>query len=100
MVGDRGGADTAALLRTLHTSFGPNRVVLLVDSAETRRKLAAGIPAIESMEKIQGRASAYVCTNYACQLPVFEPEKLAGLIQWDSHRKTQEEQWKDQQRQP
>ena len=81
VVGDRGGADTAALLRTLHASFGPNRVMLLVDSPETRRKLAAGIPAIESMEKIQGRASAYVCTNYACQLPVFETEKLAGLIQ-------------------
>src|ERR1039458_7332483 len=45
VVGDRGGADTAALLRTLHASFGPNRVMLLVDSPETRRKLAAGIPA-------------------------------------------------------
>jgi uncharacterized protein YyaL (SSP411 family) len=33
------------------------------------------------MEKIGGRASVFVCTNYACQLPVFEPEELAGLIQ-------------------
>jgi uncharacterized protein YyaL (SSP411 family) len=81
VVGERGGADTAALLRTLHTSFGPNRVVLLVDSPEVRRKLAAGIPAIASMQPIGGRASAYVCTNYACQLPVFEPAELAALIQ-------------------
>jgi hypothetical protein len=81
VVGERDGADTKALLRTLHGSFGPNRVTLLVDSAETRRKLAAGIPAVESMEKIGGRASVFVCTNYACQLPVFEPEQLAGLIQ-------------------
>jgi hypothetical protein len=81
VVGERDGADTKALLRTLHGSFGPNRVTLLVDSAETRRKLAAGIPAVESMEKIGGRASVFVCTNYACQLPVFEPEELAGLIQ-------------------
>jgi hypothetical protein len=81
VAGERGGADTAALLRTLHGNFGPNRVTLLVDSPETRRKLAAGIPAIESMEKIRGRASAYVCTNYACQLPVLEPEELAALIQ-------------------
>ena len=81
VVGDRAAADTAALLRTLHASFGPNRVTLLVDSPETRRKLAAGIPAIESMQKVQGRASAYVCANYACQLPVFEPAELAALIQ-------------------
>jgi uncharacterized protein YyaL (SSP411 family) len=81
VVGERDGEDTKALLRTLHGSFGPNRVTLLVDSPETRRKLAAGIPAIESMDKIGGRASVFVCTNYACQLPVFRPEELAGLIQ-------------------
>ena len=81
VVGDRDAADTRALLRVLHRSFGPNRITLLVDSPETRRKLAAGIPAIESMEKIGGRASVYVCTNYACQLPVSEPEELAALIQ-------------------
>jgi uncharacterized protein YyaL (SSP411 family) len=81
LVGGRGDPDTAALARTLHARFAPNRVVLLVDSAETRSELAAGIPAIESMRKIGGRASAYVCRGYACQLPVFEPEKLAALIQ-------------------
>jgi uncharacterized protein YyaL (SSP411 family) len=52
-----------------------------VDSPETRRKLSAGIPAIEAMEKLRGRAAVYVCTNYACQLPVCEPEELAALIQ-------------------
>jgi len=81
LVGERGAPDTAALARILHARFAPSRVVLLVDSPETRRKLAAGIPAIRSMEKIGGRASAYVCRGYACQLPVFEPEKLAALIQ-------------------
>jgi len=81
LAGERGAPDTAALARTLHSRFAPNRVVLLVDSPETRRKLAAGIPAIESMERIGGRASAYVCRGYACQLPVFDPEKLAALIQ-------------------
>jgi len=54
---------------------------MLVDSPEARRALAARIPSIDSMEKIDGRASAYVCRNYTCQLPVTEPEKLAELIQ-------------------
>jgi uncharacterized protein YyaL (SSP411 family) len=81
LVGGRGDADTQALLRTLHSRFVPNRVVMLVDSPETRRALAAGIPSIEVMERIEGRASAYVCRNYTCQLPVTESEKLAELLQ-------------------
>ena len=81
LVGDRGDAGTLALLRALHSRFVPNRVVMLVDSPEARRALAAAIPSIEFMEKIEGRASAYVCRNYTCQLPVTESEKLAELIQ-------------------
>jgi uncharacterized protein YyaL (SSP411 family) len=43
--------------------------------------LAAGIPSVELMQKVDGRASAYVCRNYTCQLPVTDSEKLAELIQ-------------------
>jgi hypothetical protein len=81
LVGDRGGEDTVALIRELHTRFAPNQVALLVDSPETRRKLAEGIPAIESMRMVQGRATAYVCRDYACQAPVFEAEKLGALLE-------------------
>ena len=69
LVGDRGRRRyRRRCSRTLHSRFVPNRVVLLVDSPETRRALAAGIPAIESMEQIDGRASAYVCREL--RLPV------------------------------
>ena len=81
LVGARGGEDTAALTRELHARFAPNRVALLVDSAETRRKLAEGIPAIESMRMVEDRATAYVCRDYACQAPVFEAEKLGELLE-------------------
>ncbi len=81
VAGARNGADTAALLRTLHARFMPNRVALLVDSAETRRRLSAAIPEIESMAPADSRAAAYVCRNYACELPVSEAEKFAELLQ-------------------
>jgi uncharacterized protein YyaL (SSP411 family) len=68
-------------MRTLFTRFAPRRVTLLVDSPETCGKLAANRPAVAFMTMVQGRASAYVCRNYACQTPVFEPEQLAELIQ-------------------
>jgi uncharacterized protein YyaL (SSP411 family) len=88
LVGDAHGADTLELLRTLRSRFVPGKVVLLVDSAETRAALAAWIPSIASMIKRQDpedrageRAAAYVCRNYTCQLPVFEADELIKLIQ-------------------
>jgi hypothetical protein len=82
VVGERGAEDTRALLRELHAHFIPNRIMLLVDSPETRTALASGIPAIAEMHKLDGRAAAYVCRNYACQLPVSEASQLAELVQY------------------
>ena len=83
LVGARDSAEMRALLRELHTRFVPNRVVLLVDSPEARATLAAGIPSDRVHDApLDGRASAYVCRNYTCQLPVSEPAKFAELIQY------------------
>ena len=81
LVGDREAADTQELLRTLHSKFVPHRVVLLVDSPEARAALSQGIPTIASMDRIDGRATAYVCRDYTCQLPVNEAARFAELIQ-------------------
>ncbi len=81
VVGEKDAPDTQALLRTIHSRFVPHRVTLLVDSGETRRLLAAGIPAIASMDRLDGRAAVYVCRNSTCQLPVAETAQLAELLQ-------------------
>jgi uncharacterized protein YyaL (SSP411 family) len=81
VAGERGAADTAALLGAVHAKFMPNRVVLLVDSEETRAWLAATIPEIAAMHKIEGCAAAYVCRDYACQLPVSSAAALSELLQ-------------------
>jgi hypothetical protein len=82
LAGRRDSAEMRALLRELHARFVPSRVVMLVDSPETQRALAASIPSVVSMNPLEGRASAYVCRNYTCQLPVWEPAKFAELIQY------------------
>ena len=74
--------DAASLLAVLRARFLPNRVVLLVDSPESRRSLAQWIPAIESMQPVEGRAAVYVCRNYTCQLPVSEAGQFSELLQY------------------
>jgi uncharacterized protein len=81
IVGDKDAADTRELLQALFTRFLPNRIILLVDSDATRAALSSAIPSIGDMRKLDGRAAAYVCRDYACQLPVSEPAGLAGLLQ-------------------
>ena len=81
VAGERRGADTEALLRTVHARFLPNRVTLLIDSAETARALSARTPEIRSMRALDGRAAAYVCRDFACRLPVSEAAELAELLQ-------------------
>jgi uncharacterized protein YyaL (SSP411 family) len=80
-VGERGREDTEALAAALYGRFVPNKIVLLVDSPETREWLARGIPPIASMESIDGRATAFVCRRYTCQLPVNTREQFLELIQ-------------------
>jgi uncharacterized protein YyaL (SSP411 family) len=66
LVGGRDADDTKTLLRALHSRFVPHKVVLLVDSAESRAALSAGIPAIAAMEPLDGRASVYAITPVNC----------------------------------
>ncbi|MEI9973024.1 MAG: thioredoxin domain-containing protein [Ignavibacteriota bacterium] len=82
LVGERGADDTQALLRKLDAQFVPNKIVLLVDSGESRTALSAAIPVIAEMKAIDGRASAYVCRDYTCQMPVNTPEAFGELIQY------------------
>jgi uncharacterized protein YyaL (SSP411 family) len=81
VAGPRDNAATGDLLRAFHARFVANRIVLLVDNDETRRALGQGIPAIESMQPVDGRPSAYVCRNFTCQLPVAEAAQLIELLQ-------------------
>ena len=81
LVGDGRGGYRALIGRCIG-DFVPNRIVLLVDSPETRAGTGAAHSRRSSaMKPSTDVPAAYVCRNYACQLPVTEPEKFAELIQ-------------------
>ena len=61
--------------------FLPYTVTLLVDSDATREKLTRFFPAAGVMRQVDDQPTAYVCENYACQLPTTEVSKFAELLQ-------------------
>ncbi|PYT32662.1 MAG: thioredoxin domain-containing protein [Acidobacteria bacterium] len=81
LVGARSTPDTAEMLHRLHARFVPHKIVMLVGDDRERKTLAGWIPVIETMGRLGGKATAYVCENYTCKLPTAEPAKFAELIQ-------------------
>jgi hypothetical protein len=70
IAGDPGRDSTQAMVEALHTSFQPNRVVLLLDDGDPD-KLAELAPFVQAMKSdAGGEAVAYVCRAHACQRPV------------------------------
>lgn len=80
IIGDPQGEATLALLEIVHGRYLPNKV-LVVAHPEQVDELSQRIPLLAGRTQIDGSATAYVCENYACQLPVAEPEALRAQLE-------------------
>ena len=78
IVGRPGADDTGALLAEVWGTYQPNRVVAM--AAPGDRDAAAEIPLLAERTALGGRATAYVCEHFVCQLPVTEPGALAAQL--------------------
>ena len=79
IVGPRREQATRALLAVVYERYLPNKVVVGSDPGLPGQG-AADVPLLEDRGMTDGRPTAYVCQNYACQLPVTEPEALASQL--------------------
>ncbi|MBI5771219.1 MAG: thioredoxin domain-containing protein [Verrucomicrobia bacterium] len=73
-------ADTHALLAELQRQFVPKKVVVLADGGEGQQFFARQVPFFHDLPANDGRATAYVCENYVCQLPTTSTAKFAELL--------------------
>jgi uncharacterized protein YyaL (SSP411 family) len=80
LAGAAGSAELAALAAEVHRRYLPGRVILMLDTEESRRALAARLPALAGMAANPGPAVAYVCEDFACRLPVSEPAAFRELL--------------------
>jgi hypothetical protein len=79
VVGDPKAADTQALMQIVNSHDRSGMVVIL--------KPALGDPVLDHLAPFtrgftarSGKASAYVCRNHACELPVTDPESLGEIL--------------------
>jgi len=71
-------ADTRALLEVINTRYLPNSV--LACAAPDNLEAIHTIPLLADRPLKDGKATAYVCQNFACQAPVNTPEELEEIL--------------------
>ena len=79
IIGPRDDSATIALMQIVNGGFFPNKVLVGADSADDAGKY--GLPLLEARGMVDGKPTAYVCQNYACQLPVTTPEEFAVQLE-------------------
>jgi uncharacterized protein YyaL (SSP411 family) len=69
---------TLTLLRTASKPYLPFKVVAGTDSPDSRASV--GVALLEGRTLLDGKPTAYVCENYACQLPTNDPAALLSQL--------------------
>jgi uncharacterized protein YyaL (SSP411 family) len=81
IAGDIDKNDTKDMLGVLRKSFVPNKIVILRPGGSASSEIEKIAPYTKSYQSIGGRATAYVCSNFTCQLPTSDPEKMMALLE-------------------
>jgi uncharacterized protein YyaL (SSP411 family) len=76
IAGERGRKDTRAMFSVVNEFFDPDRLVLLADGAENQRYLAGRLPFRQTVKRINGKATAFICYDFTCRMPVTDPGVL------------------------
>ncbi|XP_034049899.1 spermatogenesis-associated protein 20 [Thalassophryne amazonica] len=85
--GQRDAPDTQSLLAVVNSIFMPFKVLMLIDDDDTQSVLHQRLPVLSSMSRQGGIATAYVCQDFTCSLPVTDPHELRGLL-LEAHTET------------
>ena len=82
IVGELAHEETRQLFRAVHGGFVPNKVVAMLDPAwPDASTIPQLVPLLEGKQALEGKPTAYLCRNYACQQPTRDPETLRKQLQ-------------------
>jgi hypothetical protein len=80
IVGDPQAEDTKAIVRTLGEAFIPSKAVIFrpadAETAEITRLAAF----TKDLSTLNGKATAYVCRDFRCELPTTQAHKMLALL--------------------
>ncbi|HIC43160.1 MAG TPA: thioredoxin domain-containing protein, partial [Sulfurimonas sp.] len=78
IAGEINAQDTQAFLTAIRTQYMPNKVVLVRPTEDA--PIVAIAPFTKNQNMIGGKATVYVCQNYACNLPTTDVAELVAQL--------------------
>jgi uncharacterized protein len=72
--------DARPLIEEVRRRFLPNATLLFRQTGDQGDALAEMVPFTGDLSAVEGRATAYVCENYACRRPVATAENLGAIL--------------------
>lgn len=87
IAGDPSAKDTRAMLRLVHERLIPGKILLLADGGKGQETLARRLPFLNGITRKQNKTTAYVCIDYACELPTNDPVSLALILDGQTRKK-------------
>ncbi|MFQ6116613.1 MAG: thioredoxin domain-containing protein, partial [bacterium] len=85
IAGNSRAKDTKAMLDALQKIFVPNKIVLLRPTEQEIPPIVQIAEFTKYQTSLNGKATAYVCLNYACKAPTNEIEVMLKLLQKSSN---------------
>jgi len=76
IAGEAEDKKTGTIVRTIQEEFIPNAVVLFVPADLANPTIFKLAPFTQQHGTLEGRATAYVCSNFSCKQPTSDPEQL------------------------
>jgi len=87
IVGDADAAATRQMLAALRAEFLPNAVILLRPTNQDAPEILKLAPFLVPYQRVNGQTTAYVCRNFACNLPTTEIadmlRQLSGISDYE-----------------
>lgn len=80
VVGKRNDGDTKLMLDELRCRFLPNAMIVFRPADETDAAIARIAPFTKDMKSIDGKATAYVCSNFVCSKPTTDIQEMLMLL--------------------
>ena len=84
IIGTPGAPDTQALLRAVHGCYLPNKLLIQLDPQHAEARLN-DLPLLRDVlagkTQVDGQATAYVCHDFTCSLPITDAAALPAAFQ-------------------
>jgi len=80
IIGRPENPDTEALINAANKGYHPEAVTLFIPEGEGGKLIRSLASYTEGFTMLEGKAAAYVCSNFQCRLPTTEPFQLEEYL--------------------